>query len=323
MKKALFNISKLVSETEVPIESSFLLDFDYTCRKLNEYKPHYSFKKVDHNSEYTDTTNGRIDYILVSQLPEPCEDNKYDIDSCRRIYVVDNQYYICVFKDGKPTKTYKPSSLNCLRQMYYQIIGADVDEESSKTSDFYGICESGTDRHERIQEVIKNMQKMGVDCEFVDVSQYVKEHNLPLIVLSSGEYETKLFDEKRNLVFLCDGIIQYKKKYYILEIKTESSYKWMSRTGVDPNHKLQSFAYSLELQIPDILFVYENRDICTKKCYHVIISDEDRSYISDRLEMCESYVKETKVPPKEETVSSKICQYCAYRSVCKKDKVTT
>lgn len=309
------------SEKNVPVESSFLLDFDYTCRKLNEYKPHYSFKKIDRDSEYTDASKGRVDYIVTDRLPEPSEEIEYNIDSCRRIYVVDNEYYVCIFKDGKPSRTYKPSCLNCLRQMYYQIIGADVDEESTKASDFYGICESGSDRHERIQEVVKNMQRMGVDCEFVDVPKYVEEHNLPLIVLSSGEYETKLFDESRNLVFLCDGIIKYRGTYYILEIKTESSYKWMAREFVDSGHRLQSYAYSLELQIPDVLFVYENRDICTKKCYHISILDEDREYIANRIATCDEYVQNHVTPPKEESLPAKVCSYCGYRTVCKKDKV--
>ena len=45
-----------------------------------------------------------------------------------------------------PSQTYKPSSMNCMRQSYYQIMGVDRDECKSNYIDI-AICETGTDRH--------------------------------------------------------------------------------------------------------------------------------------------------------------------------------
>ena len=44
----------------------------------------------------------------------------------------------------KPSKSYKPSSMNCLRSMYFQMTGAEVDKESAGYC-LVGICNSGTD----------------------------------------------------------------------------------------------------------------------------------------------------------------------------------
>ena len=109
----------------------------------------------------------------------------------------------------KPSMTYSPSGMGCIRAMYYKRTGVDVVPDSSYT--MVGICESGTDRHERIQNAISKMKDNGFDCEYIDVADYVKSRGLDLyldIVDKCGN-ETKLYDKVRNVSFLCDGIIKY------------------------------------------------------------------------------------------------------------------
>lgn len=320
-RKTLFNIARMVNESEkdTPIEVSFLMDFDYVCKKLNTYEPRYYFKQIDsqRNPEYFDTSKG-LNVVCVDTLPEPCKERC--INEVKAIYHTNDQkYYVCLYSDGKPSKHYKPSSMHCIRNMYYQITGADVDKQTDKTSDFYGICESGTDRHKRIQHVISKMKENGVDCEFVSIEDYIKQNNLPLEVISVEEYETKVFDSKRNIIFLCDGILKYKGQYLVLEIKTESQYKWGGRTTVDSSHHYQAWTYALEFGIDKVLFIYENRDLCSKKPFLLTVSDDDKQYIEDRVSKCDEYVSQRVVPPKEETVTSKVCQYCQYRTQCKVD----
>ena len=81
----------------------------------------------------------------------------------------------------------------------------------------------------------------------------------------------------------------------------------------------QAYTYSLELGVDDVLFFYENRDVCTKKPYILHVTDENRRFIEDRVSSCDSYVKQSIVPPIEDTVSNRICQYCDYRTQCKVD----
>ena len=220
----------------------------------------------------------------------------------------------------KPSIYYKPSSLSCIRNMYYQRVAADVDG-NSVSSDLVGIGESGTDRHLRIQYYVSKMRSLGIDCDYVNVPEYIKNHNLTdLEVVNQAEYETRLFNKRYNLRFMLDGLICYKGVYYILEIKTESGFKWINRAGVDPSHYNQAYTYSMCLDIPKVLFIYENRDCCTKKFYTLNVTDTDRQSIIDKITTCESYVNANITPPKPDNIEKKVCQYCAYKKLCRRDK---
>lgn len=217
----------------------------------------------------------------------------------------------------KPSQSYKPSSMNCIRNMYYQVMGVDVEPDSNYT--LIGICESGTDRHERIQNAIAKMKDNGFDCEYIDVEEFVRIRELPLEVVEKCGNETKLYDPKRNISFLCDGIIRYKGYYYITEFKTESAYKWQSRSGVDPKHYNQARTYSLEFNIDKVLFIYINRDICDYKAYLYTVSKAEKLSIERTIKTCDEYVKRKELPPIPEDDDSKKCYYCTYKDMCKGD----
>ena len=72
----------------------------------------------------------------------------------------------------KPSAHYKPSSLNCIRNMFYQIVEQEPDS-SIKEAPLIGIGESGTDRHEHLQNAVIEMKKNGFACEYLDVAKYV------------------------------------------------------------------------------------------------------------------------------------------------------
>lgn len=218
----------------------------------------------------------------------------------------------------KPSQSYKPSSMNCMRSMYYTINGVEQDSDSNYI--MVGICESGTDRHERIQNAISKMHTNGIDCTYVDVAEYVKSRGLDYLeIVDKCGNETKLYDKNRNISFLCDGIILYKGRYYIVEFKTESSMKWRERKAVDPKHYNQARTYSLELQINDVLFVYINRDIVDYKAYMYHVTDDERNAILTLIQTCDNYVNTHTVPPKPEDAGPKKCAYCGFKSQCKKD----
>ena len=218
----------------------------------------------------------------------------------------------------KPSQTFKPSGMNCMRASYYQIKGVEADEKPVEAG-FIGICESGTDRHVRIQTAIAHMKDNGINCEYIDVAKYVKQKKLKDIeVVSQQGMETKLYHKKYNMSFLCDGIIKYKGEYYILEIKTESSGKFYSRTGVDPSHYKQATAYGTVLGIDKVMFIYENRDVCAKKSYIFEVTDEMKQDFIGYIETTTSYLNENKVPPKL-VDGGKTCSYCAYKEQCRKD----
>lgn len=228
---------------------------------------------------------------------------------------------ICKCDEVRPaSQTYKPSSLMCVRNMYYQIMRATPNLDS-KDECLISMADVGTHRHEFLQSHVTKMKDLGIDCEWVDVEDYVNRHcqELGTKVIKKSGYEFKCFNEKYNMSFLCDGIIKYKGVYYILEIKTESSYKWSKRTGVDESHKPQACCYSLCFGIDKVLFVYENRDTCMKKSYLFKPTQHQiQEEVLDKIEKCESYVKDCIAPPKTE--NKRVCAYCKYIDICKKEK---
>jgi CRISPR/Cas system-associated exonuclease Cas4 (RecB family) len=216
-----------------------------------------------------------------------------------------------------PSKSYKPSSLNCIRNMYFQVTGVTPDAQRADST-LIGICQSGSARHEYIQQAIADMKKIKIDCEYVDVGQFVESRKPKgTIVRSKQGMETKCFNEILNISFLCDGIIKYKNQYFILEIKTESFYKWQGRNQVVDDHLTQASAYSTCLGIDRVMFLYENRDNCAKKCFVVDITDEMRqTRVIGKIEECNNYIRMLTVPPK--CPDKKQCTYCGYKTDCKK-----
>lgn len=223
-------------------------------------------------------------------------------------------------ENRKPSQTYKPSGMNCERQMVYQVLGVEP-EDKGMSYQAQGICESGTDRHIRIQQAIEKIKEtIGVDCEYIDVAEFVKQRNLPdLEVVAKSGMETKLYNTRLNMSFLCDGIIKYKSKYFIFEFKTETADKFYRRTDVDESHYNQATAYSINFGIDNVLFVYENRNDCSKKSYIFNVTDDMKEKLIGKLTNCDTFVKQLKIPPKPVEINKKTCAYCAYRNRCQKD----
>lgn len=219
----------------------------------------------------------------------------------------------------KSSKYYKPSSMNCIRQMFYVRTGKKQDEGYT-TYVNWGICNAGTDAHERVQKAVVEMKENGFDCEYIDVGDFVKQRGLDNIKVVRREgMETHLYHKGLNLSFLCDGIIRYKNHYYILELKTESANKWYSRMGVDPSHYNQAIAYSTAFGIDEVLFLYINRDIFDFKSFIYKVTDDMKQDFVGRIDECEQYVSKLIAPPKPDDVAKKTCEYCNYRSYCRKE----
>lgn len=217
---------------------------------------------------------------------------------------------------GKPPSShYRPSSMNCLRQMFFYRTNAQLDDVSSNSS-LIGITESGQDRHKRIQSWVSKMKEAGFDCEFIDVETYIKQHKIEDVkILSKDGYETHCFHTVLELSFLCDGIIRFHGRYFILEIKTESGFKFLARKGVAKEHENQAISYSICFGIDDVIFLYENRDNCNKKSFDFHVSSQMRKNLIDSIFTCNNYVDRNDLPPKQDNV--KICQYCKYAIKCK------
>lgn len=245
--------------------------------------------------------------IATSRKNQVAEEFAEDLAYC--IEQVNKRTYI-------PSKSFKPSGISsCKRSLYYELSGYYPDIEPPDYA-LTGICESGTDRHETIQNYVMRMKNYHIDCEWIDVGQYIKENNIPdVTVISQQGNETKLYSSKYNLRFLCDGLIKYKGEYYILEIKTESANKFSQHTEPWAEHIQQATCYSMVLKVPRVMFLYENRDVCTKKGMLVTVTDLMIKTVEDIIWDVTDYVLDEILPPKEEDK----CKYCKYKNQCRKD----
>lgn len=256
---------------------------------------------------------------LVNQVKEQLPVEQAFLQDLKRSIELDDMK-----NERKPSQSYKPSSMNCIRNMFYQVIGAEQDGGMSSYTSI-GICNSGSDIHERIQYAVLQMQENGIDCEYVNVADYVRSRKLDYLEIKKkpdfrkGIFETKLYHKKLNMSFLCDGIIRYKGKYYILELKTETVNKWYNREGVDQLHYNQGTAYSIAFDIPDVIFVYINRDMLDMKAFMFTPTSEMKNDLVGKIEECDGYVKRLVAPPKPKDVAKKTCDYCNYKSRCRKD----
>lgn len=222
--------------------------------------------------------------------------------------------------ESEASKTISPSNMKCFRSMVFKLMGKPKDKEKHSYQ-IIDICANGTSRHEALQQMICNMKNLNIDCEYVNVKDYVEEHKLPLRVGKSsnfeqGEFETHLYSDRFHASFLCDGIIKYKGKYFILEIKTESSGKFMKQKDVMEEHKNQATAYSLFLDISDVMFLYENRDVLNKKVYIYTPSKQDKENLKHLILDAISYAENSIIPDKPANAGRDLCQYCSYKEVC-------
>lgn len=228
---------------------------------------------------------------------------------------------ICI--DSKPTKNvkstfYKPSSLNCLRMMFYYRRGTTIDGVERPASSI-GILNSGEDRHLRIQKSITKMKENGFDCEWVDVETYIKNNGLTnLEVVSKKEFETTVHNKELDLLFLCDGIVKINGSYFIIEIKTENATSFYNRMGVAEEHKHQAACYSLSFNINKVIFIYENRDLCLKKAFLFTVTQSLKNEVIGMIERCNDFVSKNELPTK---IVCKFCSYCDYKKKCSNDEV--
>lgn len=217
-----------------------------------------------------------------------------------------------------PTEYLRPSMMyGCVRMLWAARRGIKPDEGTLDPI-LIGIQESGTDRHERIQEVVSKMPNI----EMLDVEAQVKQANLmgintEFVNWDSSGYEARCLNKDLGIFFKPDGVIRYFDYKCILEIKTESIYKFSKRFYIEPKHKIQATCYAMGLGLDYVLFLYEDRNFTQKKIYLWKVEDEIKEEIFHKVETVNNYLSVDEVPPKEE--SKEACQYCSFKTFCKEE----
>lgn len=215
-----------------------------------------------------------------------------------------------------PSDYYRPSSMyGCERMLFFQRVHSrgkglreDIDVKLTE------ICDSGTDRHLRIQHLVEDME--GVTC--LDLEEIVKEAqqqgiNTEFVGWNSDHTEARCKNEDLSIWFQPDGVIRFKGKDVLLEIKTESTYKHSQRYEPELNHKYQATCYGMGLGIDYVLFFYEDRNFCSKKAYLWKITPEMKERVISKIKLVNKHVAAGTPPEKDEEK----CTYCEYKKECK------
>lgn len=231
-----------------------------------------------------------------------------------------------------PSKTYKPSSMVCMRQMYYQVTGEKPDESRTDYASV-GMADTGTRRHVAIQEAVSAMAELGYEWKYLDVEEYLRDkwaHGKCLDVQVRGKkgVETALYHKTLNISFMCDGIVRHvpSDSDFLFEFKNQISFKYghddkdpgaVAKSHVDSQHEDQVCTYCMALDLNRALVLYENRDNCSLECPEVFeVTDEMKQAIVDKILECDSYVERLVPPPMHH--DKKPCRWCNYQTPCKK-----
>lgn len=223
----------------------------------------------------------------------------------------------------KGSNYYKPSSLHCMRNMYFTRMKAPMDS-SAVDYNATGMADTGTDRHERIQSVLLRMPEFGYDWKYLDVAEYVEQKQKfgkcrNIIVKEKQGAETHLIDTALNISFRCDGIMRRisTNEDYLFEMKNVVSFKY-NQVEDKPleQHMNQIICYCTALDLDKAFVLYENRDVCTLECPCVEVTQDMKNWLAGYINECEGYVERMIAPPK--TDDSKNCRWCNHKSVCRK-----
>lgn len=231
-----------------------------------------------------------------------------------------------------PSRTYKPSSMVCMRQMYYMVTGEKPDESRTDYASV-GMADTGTRRHVAIQEAVAAMAELGYEWKYLDVEEYLREKwavgkCLDIQVVGKRGVETQLRHKTLNISFMCDGIVRYlpSGEDFLFEFKNQISFKYghddkqpgaVAKSHVDEAHEDQVCTYCMALDLNRALVLYENRDNCNLECPEVFeVTAEMKQARVDKILECDSYVERQVPPPMH--CDKKPCRWCQYQTACKK-----
>ena len=213
-----------------------------------------------------------------------------------------------------PSDYYRPSSMyGCERMLFFMRVHSGSEPKTEIDVPLVEICNSGTDRHLRIQKLVEDME--GVEC--LDLEEVVKEANqkgikTEFVGWNEDHTEARCKNDELSIYFQPDGVIRYRGKDVILEIKTESTYQHSNRYEPKEDHKYQATCYGMGLGIDYILFFYEDRNFCKKKAYLWKITDEMKERVLSKIRTVNNAIAVGIPPAKDEDK----CTYCRYKHEC-------
>lgn len=216
-------------------------------------------------------------------------------------------------------QTFAPSQMRCDRVSWFRLRGTQPDKITSPDARLKFTAEIGTACHEMIQNKLIN--KLGSD--WIDVDEWVSQNrqifqNYDMDIHKNG-LESQIDMRKPFPVrFACDGIVRFNGKVYLLEIKSAEFSSLNDLIEPKPKHIDQVKAYSMLLQIPDVLFLYIDRQYGELKCFELNVADYEQEWVKEKMQNVLDLV-EANIAPEGLPVGDPDCtqNMCPYWKKCK------
>lgn len=216
-------------------------------------------------------------------------------------------------KSAKPkSRTFAPSSFRCDRKNWFRLRGTEPDILESPDVTLNFKAEVGTARH----IVIQSNLKAALGEDWIDVGEYLDSISPKFQYnLKQSDLETKIEVSDPPVNFACDGIIRWKGRLYLLEIKTSDYSSWDNLTDPKSVHIDQVKCYCTLLGLHNVLFMYEDRQYGGMKCYEMSVSDSDFKAVMDKFESIQR-MAEYNLAPERLPHGDYMCSNCEYQNKC-------
>lgn len=220
---------------------------------------------------------------------------------------------------AKPShRTFAPSTMRCKRLSWFRLRGVEPDEievtQSQKTMNFYALI--GTSVHNYAQSILSSelMQELGISWTSPRIYSKLVKTGYDYKFEENG-YETFITIDNPPVRFACDGIISYRDKYYIIEIKTVDFGAFQKLGDVLSKHIDQARCYSTFLKIPNVLFLYIDRQYGNIKCFETSFSEYDWDSVLNDCADIQTAVNSNLAPVGLHKGDS-MCISCKYKIKC-------
>lgn len=213
-----------------------------------------------------------------------------------------------------PSRTFAPSQIRCKRVSWFRLRGTqpEVETQVDRATNFTATI--GTACHQQIQTLLAD--RLGAD--WVDPEEYMKTLEGYSYSCTKHGLETQIeIIAPVPIKFAPDGIIRWKDKIWLLEIKTSEYSSFEKLSEVKPKHMDQIKCYATLLHIPNVLVLYQDRMYGSLKCYEVKVSPVDMENIWSMFAEVQDCVAKNIAP--EKPIDRRYCNssYCRYCKVCK------
>lgn len=222
------------------------------------------------------------------------------------------------------SRTFAPSSFRCDRKSWFRLKGSEPDRiDLDIPMQFTAMV--GTACHHNIQSRLirlsNSLEETSTSAnifKWIEVEDYLRDNPIPYkYKLKKNGFETEVeILEPFPVKFACDGIIYWKGKYFLLEIKTSELSSFSKLSSYKEYHRDQIVCYCTMLGIHDVFVVYQERQFGSMKCFTFHVNDREMRDVTDRMQYVMSCVEDN-IAPTPLAVGDPFCSGCVYAKKCR------